>query len=349
MKKRKNNEDGIWERITRKDHCFIIAEAGSNHNGSLKIAKKLVDIACEAKADAVKFQFFEADKIAADTTHKIAKLDNGKTLHQFYKTCETPRHWISDLIKYCKKKKILFFATPFDEDAVDYLEKFNAELYKIASFEIVHIPLLKKIAKTGKPVILSSGMADIEDIQDALKAIYEEGNKKVIVLHCGINYPVPFDDVNLRAMDTIKNKFNIPVGYSDHTSGITVPIAAVARGAQVIEKHFTISRKMKGPDHSFAIEPDELKEMVKSIRECETSLGKPTKKHTKNEIIHYKRGRRSIFAAKDIKKGEVLTMNHFSILRPGVGLKPKFVYELIGKVSKNDLKKNTPIDWGIIK
>ncbi len=338
-----------WERLTEKNHCFIIAEAGSNHDGKLQRAKELVDVAAAAGADSVKFQFFKADKIAAETKHQIAKLPNGKTLHQFYKDVETPRAWIPDLVKYCKSRNVLFFATPFDHEAVDLLDKAGVEMFKVASFEIVDIPLLKKIAKTGKPIIISSGMADLEDIKDALDATAAEGNTQIVVLHCGINYPVPFNEVHLRAMDTIREKFHIPVGYSDHTAGITVPIAAVARGAQVIEKHITLSRAMNGPDHFFAIEPDELNAMVRSIRECEQSLGSPEKKHTESEIIHYNRGRRSIFAAQNIKKGKILAMDDFAILRPGVGIKPKFVYEFIGKKAKKYVGMHEPIDWSLVK
>jgi len=345
MNIKKNN----FEKIFRGDYCFVIAEAGSNHNQNFDTARQLVDAASDARADAVKFQFFMADEIAADTKHPIAILDNGKSLHQFYKELETPREWIPELSAYCRQKDILFMATAFDLHAVDLLEAVKMEIYKIASFEIVDIPLLKKIARTQKPIILSTGMANDEDIDDALNAIYEEGDSKVVVLHCGINYPVPFNEVNLRAMETIKKKFNVPVGYSDHTSGLTVPIAAVALGAKVIEKHFTLNREQDGPDHSFAVEPHELKQMVRSIRECNSSLGSSVKGCSESEEIHYKRGRRSLFASRDIQKDDLLTMECFSILRPGIGLKPKHIYELVGKMAKKGFKKNEAVDWGIIK
>jgi N-acetylneuraminate synthase/N,N'-diacetyllegionaminate synthase len=344
-----NSSHNIWTRLTKKDHCFIIAEIGSNHNGDILIAKKMIDVACDAGADAVKFQFFKAEKIAADTKDPTAKIKDGLSLQQFYQTCETPRSWISELVTYCRKKNIVFFATPFDYEAVDLLEQECVELYKVASFEIVDLLLLNKIARTQKPIILSTGMADLEDIQDALTTIYSQGNSNVILLHCGINYPAPFDEVNLRAMDTIKEKFKVPVGYSDHTQGITVPIAAVARGAQVIEKHFTLSRRMEGPDHSFALEPDELIQMVKAIRECEKCLGSFEKKCTESEKIHFLRGRRSIFSARDIRKGQILILEDFSVLRPGIGLKPKYLDELIGKTSRRDLAKNEPVTWDLIR
>jgi len=342
-------ESNVWARLTIKDHCFIIAEVGSNHNGDINIAKKMIDVAADAGADAVKFQFFIADLIAADTKDTIALVKGGVNLQQFYKNCETPRIWISELMKYCREKNITFFATPFDHEAIDLLEQAGVELYKVASFEIVDLPLIKKIAKTQKPVILSTGMADIEEIQDAITTIYSQNNDKVVLLHCGINYPAPFDEVNLRAMDTIRQKFDVPVGYSDHTLGITVPIAAVARGAQVIEKHFTLSRKMVGPDHCFALEPEEFKRMVIAIRECEHCLGSYEKICTESEKIHYLRGRRSIFSAREIKKGQVLTYDDFSILRPGIGLKPKFLSEIVGKIAKKNVIKNEPIKWDLIR
>ncbi len=338
----------IWERLNSKDNCFIIAEAGSNHNGDLNTAKKLIDIAKEAGADSVKFQFFSAEKIAADTSHDIALLDSGKTLYQFYKEYETPRSWLPDLMKYSEERDITFLATPFDYEAVELLYNNGIELFKIASFELVDIPLLKATAKTNKPIILSTGMADLEDIQDALDAIYSENNTKVVLLHCGINYPLMYADVNLRAMETINKRFSVPVGYSDHTRGISVPIAAVALGAKVIEKHFTISRLLPGPDHAFALEPDELKAMVIGIRECEKSLGSLEKKRTSSEEIHFLRGRRSLFAATDINEGDKLEFSHFIVLRPGVGLKPKLIYDMVGKIAKKSFKKNEPISSGIV-
>lgn len=344
----KDNEY-VWNRLNEKDHCFIIAEAGSNHNGDLEIAKQLVDAACEARADAIKFQFFKAEKIAADTSDSIAILDDGKTLFKLYEENEAPLDWLPKLVKYCEEKDIIFFATPFDEDTVDLLEEINVPLYKVASFEIVHLPLLKKIARTGKPIIISSGMADLNDIRDALDAVYSEGNKNVVILHCGINYPLSFNDVNLRAMETIRDRFGVLVGYSDHTSGAIVCIAAVARGASVIEKHFTLSSKMKGPDHGFAIEPNELKTLVDSIRVCDSILGSSEKHRTRSEEIHYHRGRRSVFAARDIPRNKVLEMEDFAILRPGIGLKPKYIYDLIGKISKKNYLKHEPINLDIIK
>lgn len=337
-----------WASLTTKDHCYVIAEAGSNHNRDITLAKKMIDIAKDAGADSVKFQFFTAEKIAADTPDPKVSI-NGVSPQKFYRDFETPRAWIPELISYCQKKGVTFSATPFDHDAVDLLEENDIGFFKVASFEIVDLPLLKKIARTQKPIILSTGMADLTDVKDALDTIYAEGNHRVILLHCGINYPLPFRDVNLRAMLTLKNEFGVPVGYSDHTDGITVPVAAVALGAQVIEKHFTLSRNMPGPDHGFAIEPSGLKAMISAIRECEQALGSPEKKCLENEKIHYLRGRRSIFLSRDIRKGEILTPEDFTILRPGIGLMPKFLPELIGKPAKKDVKRAEPVGWDLIR
>ncbi|AEE96753.1 pseudaminic acid synthase [Mahella australiensis] len=335
--------------IGSEQPTFVIAEAGSNHDGDLQQAKKLIDIAANAGADAVKFQTFTAEKIAADTDDDVVKLGDEyqgvPTLYQLYKGLELPRQWQAELKLYADEKGIIFLSTPFDYDAVDELETLGVEAYKVASFEMVDLPFLKYIAKKGKPVILSTGMADLGEIEEALEAIYSQGNDQVILLHCGISYPMPYDEVNLAAMDTMRQAFQVPVGYSDHTLSISVPLAAVARGACVIEKHFTLDRNLKGPDHRFAIEPDELSDMVTGIRQIESAIGRPIKKHTPSEEIHYRRGRRSIFAKVDIPNGTVITADMLAILRPGIGLKPKYIDIVIGRAAKMDIKKNDPITW----
>jgi N-acetylneuraminate synthase/N,N'-diacetyllegionaminate synthase len=338
-----------FQRLTQKDHCFIVAEIGSNHNGDLNLAKKLIDTAHKAGADAAKFQFFLADKIAADTKDKIAVMEDGRSLREFYKAHETPREWIPELSEYCKAKGIVFFATPFDTEAVDLLEAADVELYKIASFEIVHLPLIKKVAECGKPVIISTGMANNEEIGEAIDVMCYVRNSMYILLHSGISYPAIIEDVNLRAMTALQKKFNAPVGYSDHTLGIIIPIAAVARGAHVIEKHLTLDRGMEGADQKFALEPKEFKQMADGIRECERCLGGYEKRCTKSEEIHYNRGRRSIFAAKNIRIGQTLSETDFAILRPGIGLKPKYLKVLIGKKAKINLKNDEPVTWELVK
>lgn len=347
-----NQKEGVPQKIKVGNRwigegapCFIIAEIGSNHNGSMETAKKMVDECVEAGVDAVKFQFFEADKIAADTKDPTAKLPDGRTLYEFYKTCETNRSWIKELAQYCKNKGVIFFATPFDVEVIDLLEEVDVPLYKVASFEIVDVTLLKKIAETGKPIIISSGMADLDEIKDALDVVYQVGNKDVAILHCGIDYPLNFEDVNLLAMKTIRDHFGVITGYSDHTSGISVPLAVVARGGKIIEKHFTLEKNQEGPDHSFALEPDELKAMVKGIRDTEAAIGSPQKKVQAAELIHYRRGRRSIFAKVDIPKGTTITGEMLTILRPGIGLKPKYLDTIVGRKSRIDIEAQEPITW----
>ncbi|MBU7006382.1 pseudaminic acid synthase [Phosphitispora fastidiosa] len=329
--------------------CFIIAEAGSNHDRDLGQAKRLIDAAVEAGADAVKFQTFTADKIAANTSHEIMKLGNEyegvPTLYELYKGLELPREWQAELMEYALSKGIIFLTTPFDYDAVELMEKLDVPAYKIASFELVDLPFLNYIGKKGKPVILSTGMASLGEIEEALEAVYAAGNRQAALLHCGISYPMPLGDVNLAVMDTLKTAFQVPVGYSDHTLGITVPIAAAARGARVIEKHFTIDNSLKGPDHKFALNPGELKAMVKGIREAEMCVGSPVKRLAESEKIHHQRGRRSIFAATDIPIGAEITREMLAILRPGVGLHPRYLDTVIGRKAAVDIKTNEPITW----
>ena len=329
--------------------CFIIAEAGSNHDRDLGQAKRLIDTAVEAGADAVKFQTFTAEKIAANTSHEIMKLGNEyegvPTLYELYKGLELPREWQAELMEYALSKGIIFLTTPFDYDAVEQMEELDVPAYKIASFELVDLPFLNYIGKKGKPVILSTGMASLGEIEEALEAVYAAGNRQTALLHCGISYPMPLRDVNLAVMDTLNTAFQVPVGYSDHSPGITVPIAAAARGAMVIEKHFTIDKSLKGPDHKFALNPDELKAMVKGIREAEMCVGSPVKRLAESEKIHHQRGRRSIFAATDIPRGTVITGEMLAILRPGVGLHPRYLDTVIGRKAAVDIKVNDPITW----
>ncbi|MDA8233936.1 MAG: pseudaminic acid synthase [Clostridia bacterium] len=340
----------IGKRLVGPGHpAFIIAEAGSNHDRDLGQAKKLIDVAVEAGADAVKFQTFQADKIAAQTEDEIMKLGNEyegvPTLYKLYEGLELPREWQAELAEYACQKDIIFLSTPFDYEAVEQLEELNMATYKIASFEMVDIPFLKYVARKGKPVILSTGMANLGEIEEALNAIYSEGNRQVILLHCGISYPMPIEQVNLAAMDTMRQAFQVPIGYSDHTLGITVPVAAVARGACVIEKHFTIDCNLKGPDHKFALNPEELKAMVQGIREAEQAIGSPLKKLAKTEVLHHQRGRRSVFARVNIPQGTVITEDMLAVLRPGIGLMPKYFELVIGREARRNIKAHEPITW----
>lgn len=264
--------------IGDREKCFVIAEAGSNHDMKFEQALELIDIAVEAKADAVKFQVFSADNIYS-------------VISSYYNTTkklELPREWLGDLSNYCKKKGIIFLCTPFDLPAVDALEVINAPAYKISSLEIIYMPLLLHIAKTGKTVILSTGTANLSDIKKALEFFYRCNNNNIILLHCVSNYPAKYEDLNLRAMETMRQAFQLPVGFSDHSLGITADIVAVSLGANVIEKHFTINRKLKGPDHSFSLEPNELKSMVQAIRDTENMFGSSVKRRTESEEEIYK-------------------------------------------------------------
>ena len=324
--------------------CFIIAEIGSNHNGSLKQAKKLIDYAVEARANAVKFQIFKADHIYSKYTPEFKYL-KGKNVYELIKNIETPRKWIKELAKYCKEKKICFLASPFDFEAIDLLDSY-VPAFKVASFEIVDLELIRYMAAKGKPIIISTGMASLGEIEDAINVAKSVGNKKIILLHCNSLYPTPYKIVNLKAMHTLKTVFKVPIGFSDHTLGIHIPIAAVAMGATVIEKHFTLDRKLPGPDHSFAIEPGELAEMVKNIREIEMAKGNGIKEKSRleNEEMYVK-ARRSIHAKCDIPLGTIITRDMLIVKRPGFGIAPKFIDIVVGRESKKGIKKDRWIKW----
>jgi len=336
--------------IGEKEPCFIIAEAGSNHDRKLGQAKKLIDIAAEAGADAVKFQTFTAEKLAVRTKADFTKIDFGgaQSLFELYKKLELPRKWQQELFLYSREKGIMFLSTPFDNEAVDELDQLGVEAFKIASFEMIHLSFLKYIAQKGKPIILSTGTANLGEIEEALETIYKEGNRQVILLHCALNYPARFENVHLAAMDTMRQAFQVPVGYSDHTLGLTVPIAAVALGANVIEKHFTIDKNLPGPDHSFALNPKELKDLIRCVREAEAAIGLPYKRAAEDEAERRKRSRRSIFAKVFIPSGTIITDKMVTVLRPGIGLKPKYMEVLIGRKARKDIKAYEPITWDII-
>lgn len=340
--------------IGENKSCFIIAEAGSNHNRDFDNAKKLVDVAVEAGADAVKFQIFSAEAIYSKKTPMASYLKNGnltkdnETLWDLIKRIEIPRHWTPDLKAYCDKKGIMFLSTPFDLKAVDELEAAGVEAYKVASFEITHLPMLRKISATGKPIILSTGMASLEDIEVALAAIREGGSSQVALLHCAIAYPPRYEDINLRAMDTMKQAFQVPVGFSDHTMGHVTDVAAVARGACIIEKHFTLSRNQEGPDHPFSLEPAELKEMITAIRQTEKILGTPFKYHTEAENELYRIARRSLVAAMAIPAGTVITEDMLAVKRPGFGIPVRHMNIVVGRTAKVDIDEDDILKWEMI-
>lgn len=331
-----------WEIDLKSDNIFIIAEAGVNHNGSLDIAKKLIDMAAEAGADAVKFQTFKAknlvSKSAPKANYQKQTTDAAETQYEMIKKLELDEATHHELIAYCKSKDILFLSTPFDHDSIELLYQLGLDIFKIPSGEITNLPYLRHIGKLGKEVILSSGMADLGEIEDALDILIESGTLKeyITVLHATTEYPCPIEDVNLQAMQTIAKAFGIKVGYSDHTNGIEVPIAAAAMGATIIEKHFTLDKLMDGPDHKASLEPDELNAMVCAIRNIEKALGDGIKKPSASESKNMEIARKSIVAAQSIRKGEIFTETNLAIKRPGNGISPMKFDEILGTFAQKD-------------
>jgi len=328
-----------------KEPCFIIAEVGVNHNGDLSLAKKMIDEAKKAGADAIKFQSFKAETLVTKSAEK-EKYQRTKTKESQYemlKKLELSEKEQKALFSYCQKRKIIFLSTPYGEEDADFLEKLGVPAFKISSSDITHLPLLKHIAKKKLPMIISTGASYLEEVKEAVKAVKSQGNNKIILMHCTNIYPAPLEDVNLRAIYTLRKTFNLPIGYSDHTLGTTVPIAAVAIGAVAIEKHFTLDRKLPGPDQKASSEPKEIKEMVKLIRDTEKALGAPLKAPVRGEHEDRILGRRSIIAKTDIKKGEIIKNNMLIIKRPGDGIQPKDIDKIIGKRAKRNIKKDVSI------
>ena len=327
---------------------FVIAEAGVNHNGSLELAKKLVDAAKDAGADCVKFQTFVSKNIvsknAVKAEYQKQQTEPEESQHDMLKKLELSFDEFVELNEYCKSKSIEFMSTAFDFDSIDFLDSLEMGTWKIPSGDITNLPYLIKIAKLNKPVILSTGMSTMEDIRSAIKALKENGAAELTVLHCTTEYPTPFEDVNLRAMNTIKEEFGVKVGYSDHTKGIEVPIAAVALGAKVIEKHFTLDRTMEGPDHKASLEPNELKAMVDSIRHIELALGNGMKQPVESEKKNMAVARKSVIASKDIKAGEIFTENNLTVKRPGDGISPMKWFKIIGKKAPRDFEEDELIE-----
>jgi len=329
---------------------FIIAEAGVNHNGDIKNAFKLIDVAVDAGVDAIKFQTFNAEKLVSRNAEKADYQkeltgDEEKQL-QMLKKLELSFSDFTSLNKYCTKKNIIFLSTAFDEESITFLDKtVEQKVFKIPSGEVTNLPYLIRIAKCGKPVIMSTGMCDTGEIDLAVKILRENSVDDITLLHCTTEYPTPYSDVNLLAMNTLEDEFKCHIGYSDHTVGIEVAIAAVALGAGVIEKHFTLDRNMPGPDHSASIEPDELKQMVKSIRNIEIALGDGVKRPTEKEIKNRKTGRKSIVAKEKIEKGEVITAEKITTKRPGTGISPMEWDEVIGKTAKREFMEDELIEF----
>ncbi len=331
--------------------CFIIAEAGVNHNGNIRLAKRLIDAARKAGADAVKFQTFRAERLVTAYAPKARyqlkagmKESQYEMLHQL--ELSDKEH---ELLKaHCKKRGILFLSSPFDETSADLLEKLGVPAFKIGSGEITNIPFLKYAAKKRKPIILSTGMSSMKEVRDAVMAVRSAGCKKLILLHCVSNYPANPNDVNLRAMQTMAQEFHQPVGFSDHTLGIAVSLAAAALGACVLEKHLTLDRRLPGPDHAASLEPSEFSAMVKNIRIVESSLGHGRKEPAKSEINTAAAARKSLVAARAIPSGTRLTREHLAIKRPGTGFPPSTRSRLMGCITRRGIAAGSLIQWEML-
>lgn len=327
---------------------LIIAEAGVNHNGNFELAKQLVDKAVEGGADIVKFQTCKAENVISRYADKAEyqKVTTGEAdsqLEMVRKLMLTYEEY-GKLKEYCDEKGIEFLSTAFDLPSVDYLHSIGMRRWKIPSGEITNLPLLIKIAKLGEPIIMSTGMSELSEVADAIKVLKENGAGEITILHCTTEYPAPYEDVNLKAIDTMKETFGLPVGYSDHTKGLEIPVAAVARGACVIEKHFTLDRNMEGPDHKASIEPDELKQMVDMIRHVEVAIGDGIKKVSPSELKNQDIARKSIIAKTAIKAGDVFTEENITTKRPGSGINPMKWFNLLGKTAKHDYQEDYLIE-----
>ena len=338
--------------IGLKERVYIIAEMSANHNQDFDQAVRIIESAKEAGADAVKLQTYTPDTITINCDSDYFRIKGtiweGKNLYELYGEAYTPWEWQPKLKIIANDLGMDLFSTPFDHTAVDFLEKMDVPVYKVASFELVDIPLLRKIAQTGKPIIMSTGMATLAEIDEAVNAISEAGGNQLALLKCNSAYPAPPEEMNLRTIPHLAEAFGLPVGLSDHTLGIAMPVAAVALGACIIEKHFTLSRDIPGPDSAFSLEPDEFKAMVDAIRTAEKALGKihygVSEHEAKSRVF-----RRSLFVVKDIRAREVFTQENVRSIRPGYGLSPKHVEDVLGRRAAKNIARGTPLAWELIK
>ena len=339
-------------KIGAKYPPYIIAEMSANHNGDIQRAFKTIDMAKKMGADAIKMQSYTADTITINCDNEDFQLKgglwDGYTLYRLYKWADTPFEWHKPIFDHARKKDITIFSTPFDETAVDLLEDLNAPAYKIASFEAIDLPLIKYVAQTKKPMIISTGMANLEEITEAVQTARENGCNELVLLHCISSYPAPIEQSNLRTIMDIGERFNVVPGLSDHTMGTTVAVASVALGACVIEKHVTLSRKDKGPDSDFSLEPDELKRLCIESKDAWLALGEASYalKNSEAENLKY---RRSIYVVKDLNVGDVLSKENIRRIRPGFGLAPKYFEEILGMKIKTNVKHGTPLKMEMIE
>lgn len=329
-------------------HVCIIAEAGVNHNGSLRLAKKMADRAKEAGADYIKFQTFIprnlVSKFAGKAAYQKQTTDAAESQLQMLEKLALTQEEYRELKRYCDDIKVGFLSSPFDLESIRFLEELNMDFWKIPSGEITNLPYLESIARTGKNILLSTGMSEMDEVQRAIRILEENGAQDVILLHCNTQYPTPYEDVNLNAMVRMKKIFEKSIGYSDHTKGIEIPIAATALGAEVIEKHFTLDRNMVGPDHRASLEPEELETMIISIRNIEKALGSGEKTASDSERENRAAVRKSIVASRCIKKGEILSSENITVKRPGNGISPFNWYEVIGTVAIRDFEEDELIE-----
>jgi pseudaminic acid synthase len=331
---------------------FIIAEMSANHLQKFDNAIKLIKAAKEAGADAIKLQTYTPNTITVDCNNeyfqiKQGTLWDGQSLYELYKKAYTPWEWQPKLKEIAESEGLICFSSVFDKTSVEFLEEINVPAYKIASFEITDIPLIEYVASKGKPIIISTGIATLSDIEEAVNACKRMGNNQIALLKCTSAYPAPLEEINLKTIPNLADTFKIVVGISDHTLGISVSIASVALGACIIEKHLTLDRKLGGPDAAFSLEPEEFKAMVKSVREVEKALGEVSYELTE-KMKKSREFSRSLFVVKDIKAGEIFTEENIRSIRPGYGLHPKYLKEILGKRTTQDIKKGTPLKWGIV-
>jgi pseudaminic acid synthase len=348
-----HNEISINGRVIGCGHpVYIVAEMSANHNHSYDHAEAIIRAAKEAGADAVKLQTYSPETMTIDCENEYFKIGKGtiwegRNLYELYDEAYTPWEWQPKLIKLAEKIDIHCFSTPFDPTAVDFLENLEIPAYKVASFELVDLPLLKKIAQTGKPVIMSTGMASLAEIDEAVNTLRQCGCKELALLKCSSAYPALPEEMNLRTISHLSQAYDVPVGLSDHTLGYEVSIAAVSLGASIIEKHFTISREIKGPDSAFSLEPGEFNQMVNAIRNVEKALGK-VKYETAEKEQNSKVFRRSLFVVENIKSGEDFTLKNVRVIRPGFGLHPRHLDDILGRRAKMDIERGTPLNWNLI-
>jgi len=327
---------------------FVIAEAGSNHNGDLETAKKLIDVAADAGADAVKFQTFRAENVYVQDSGAVDYLDDDRSIYDIIESMEMPHEWIPTLHDYCVEQGVHFLSTPFDEQSAEVLSEY-VPAWKVASYTSSHHPFLRKLAASDKPLIMSTGAHELKEVRESVEVLERAGVSGLALLQCVAAYPTPLEDINVKVVETLADEFDVPVGLSDHTlDPVTAPATAVALGANIVEKHFTLDKSMGGPDHQFALEPDQLTEMVTAIRDTESALGTGDKSVLDVESELHDKARRAVHAVEDISAGEELTAEKVNVLRPGeqdAGLHPKFYDELLGKTAARDIERSAGLQW----